>query len=67
MKEKKYYLVNTESLDDLVETQEDFDAIPNEKFMAMAEKQGTVYSEKEFVEAFNMDEIYSPTMLLKIL
>lgn len=67
MKEKRYYLVNIESLYDLVETQEDFDAIPNEKFMAMAEKQGTVYSEKGFVEAFNTDEIYSPTMLLKIL
>lgn len=67
MKEKRYYLVSIESLADLVETQEDFDAIPNEKFMAMAEKQGTVYSEKGFVKAFNMDEIYSPTMLLKIL
>lgn len=62
MKEKRYYLVNVESFDDLVEIQED-----NEKFMAMAEKQGFVYSEKGFVEAFNTDEIYSPTMLLKIL
>lgn len=60
MEEKKFYLVQ-------------HDYTPNcwllsdEEFIKAAEEEGSVFTEKEFVQAFNEDDVSSVTQILRII
>lgn len=41
--------------------------LSDKKFMNLAEKQGTVYTEQGFVDAFNLKYIYLPCSVLRII
>ncbi len=61
--ETKYYLVNPDEL----EEEQDVNDMTDEEFMDEAERQGMVYSQDGFVEAFNNDDFGSFSYFLRIL
>ena len=61
MEELKVYVINIDNVEN-----ENF-PITNEEFIEEAKKQKSIYSLKDFEQAFNWDEINSFTQVIKIL
>jgi hypothetical protein len=63
MKEKRFYLIdNSQVVEDV-----DVLNLTNEKFIREAERQGTVYTQDSFVEAFNDNYVSADTQYLRII
>jgi len=63
MKEKRFYLVNVNNTVDLIDEYK----LSDEDFMSEAERQGTVYTQDSFVEAFNDNYVSADTQYLRII
>jgi hypothetical protein len=64
MKEKRYYLISPDDLEDEDIIILDLD---DEGFITEAERQGNVYTESGFVDAFNTEEVSCFTLYLRVI